>query len=73
MFSKKKTVNVEGMMCENCAKHVTEALESVKNVKSAKVSLDDKNAVIKYKDDVDENEIKEKVQEAGYKVTSINE
>ncbi|MDO4661562.1 MAG: heavy metal translocating P-type ATPase [Tissierellia bacterium] len=73
MFSKKKTVNVEGMMCENCAKHVTEALESVKNVKSAKVSLEDKNAVIKYKDDVDDNEIKEKVKEAGYKVTSIDE
>ncbi len=48
LFSKKETttLNVEGMHCQKCVARVTEALEGVEGVTSAKVSLDDANAVV---------------------------
>ncbi|MEK7780268.1 MAG: heavy metal-associated domain-containing protein, partial [Verrucomicrobiota bacterium] len=32
-------LRVEGMTCNNCARHVTEAIQSVSGVQSAMVSL----------------------------------
>ncbi len=34
------TLKVEGMMCEHCVAHVTQALQDVKGVKDVKVDLD---------------------------------
>jgi copper chaperone len=50
MFEKKKNYKVEGMTCDHCVMHVTEALESVKGVKDVKVSLKKNNAVIRFSD-----------------------
>ena len=47
----KKTVEIRGMHCEHCVAHVTEALEALPGVKSAKVSLKKENAVVKLADD----------------------
>ncbi len=41
-------LDVQGMMCHKCVAHVKKALESVKGVKSAEVSLDENTATVIY-------------------------
>lgn len=60
-------LNVEGMMCENCAKHVKEALLKVKGVKEVSVSLKDKRAVIKG-NNLQKDSLVVAITSAGYKV-----
>ncbi len=43
-----ETLNIEGMSCEVCVRHVTRALEGLDGVQSARVSLEDKRAVVIY-------------------------
>jgi copper chaperone CopZ len=62
----KTPLQIEDMSCEHCVKHVTEALEAVPGVKSAKVSLKAKNAVVDHQDDVSLVVLKDAVVEAGY-------
>ena len=64
----KTILNVEGMSCKHCVKHVTEALKGVDGVKSAKVSLKKKNAEVKHDDSVGVDILKAAVIEAGYSV-----
>ncbi len=47
-----KKLIVEGMMCPNCVRHVTEALQAVEGVAEAIVTLDDKSAVVKLTQEV---------------------
>ena len=62
----KKTVEIRGMHCEHCVAHVTEALEALPGVKSAKVSLKRENAVVKLADDsVSDEELLAAVKAAG--------
>jgi len=61
-------LNIGGMSCAHCVKHVTEALEDLKGVKSAKVSLKKNIAVVKYEGDVTLEDMKAAVEEAGYEV-----
>ncbi|MDR2793992.1 MAG: copper ion binding protein [Treponema sp.] len=65
----KTLLHIEGMSCEHCVKHVTESLKRVNGVKSAKVSLKDKKAVVNHKDDVTLESMKAAVAEAGYEAT----
>lgn len=73
MFNKgiKREIKIEGMMCDNCAKHVKNAIESIDGVKKCSVSLKDKTAKIVSDKKINNDEIKSKVAEAGYEVTSI--
>lgn len=66
------TLKIDGMMCENCVKHVREALESFKGA-SVDVNLDHKEAKVEIigKDTVSTDELKAAVEEAGYTVTQI--
>ncbi len=50
MFGKKETVviQVEGMKCPHCQKHVETALKAVNGVKKVTVSLDDKTAEVAF-------------------------
>ena len=64
-------LNVEGMMCENCVKHVTKALQGIDGVTDVKVSLENKNAIIETSKEISDAEIKNAVDEAGYTVTEI--
>ncbi len=62
----KKTVEIRGMHCEHCVAHVTEALEALPGVKSAKVSLKKENAVVKLADDsTSDEELLAAVKSAG--------
>ena len=60
------TLEVSGMMCMNCVKHVKEALEKVKGVKEAQVSLETKKAIVKCKDSVSKDLLIKSIADAGY-------
>ena len=60
------TLNVEGMMCKNCKKHVEEACMSVNNVVSAEASLEAKNVTVKTNGDVNKDDLINAIKEAGY-------
>mgnify|MGYP004526661557 CR=1 FL=1 len=75
MFSKNKKLKVaiDGMSCEHCSKKVEKELLEIANIQKVKISLKDKYALIFYKDNIDKNEIKNKINNLDYKVISINE
>lgn len=66
-----KKILIEGMSCQHCVNHVKNALEELDGIKSAKVSLENKSAEIELNHDVDDEKIKDAIEEVGYEVTSI--
>ena len=64
-----KKLNVEGMMCEHCVAHVTEALEGVKGVRNVRVSLEDGTADLDAGLLVKDEDLTRAVEDAGYKAT----
>ena len=67
----KKIIYVEGMGCQNCVKHVKEALETLDGITSADVSLEKNTAVINFTKEISDEAIKSAIDEAGYDVTKI--
>ena len=68
MEAKTKTINIEGMQCNHCKMSVEKALNSIEGVKNVNVSLENKNATIEYENEIDNEEIKKVIEEAGFKV-----
>lgn len=73
MFGKKEEtvqtiLHVEGMMCQNCVKHVKTALEGVKGVKEVSVDLDAGTATVTAPSHVLRKTLENAVTQAGYKV-----
>ena len=64
-----KKLNVEGMSCQHCVAHVTQALEAVEGVSKATVSLDEKSAVVELFSDVSDSALVDAVVQAGYEAT----
>jgi copper ion binding protein len=64
----KTTLKIEGMSCEHCVKHVTEALQGIAGVSSVSVSLADKSALVEHGDSVGPDAMKAAVEEAGYEL-----
>ena len=64
MENQAKTFDVKGMTCDNCVKHVTEALEGVPGVTAVKVDLASNSA--KVEGNFDDQKIIEAVEEEGY-------
>ena len=67
----KKIVHVEGMMCQNCVKHVTRALQGVPGVQDVAVSLEDKRAAVTADASVTDAALTAAVTEEGYEVTGV--
>lgn len=67
----KKKVYIEGMSCNNCVRHVHEALVQIDGVKDAKVSLEGKFAEIELTHDIEDKTIRDAIEDAGYEVTKI--
>ena len=63
-----KTVTIEGLMCQNCVKHATKALNDLPGV-TATVDLESKTAVVT--GEVSDEAIKAAIAEAGDEVTNI--
>jgi copper chaperone CopZ len=64
----KTSLNIEGLSCEHCVKHLKETLKEVAGVKRADVSLKAKNAVVDHADSVTLDTLKAAVVEAGFEV-----
>jgi len=64
---------ISGMTCANCARHVTEAIQSVSEVQSATVSLETNKAVVRWNTGSTKNApaIVQAIKKAGYKATEI--
>ena len=70
--SMKKELSIEDMMCQNCVKHVTHALESIPGAADIQVSLGDKKATVNVPETVSDDILKSAIAEAGYEVTGIS-
>ena len=68
----KKTLKIEGMMCQHCVAHVTKALSSVVGVASVEVNLKKKTAVVELSEEVSNEILSAAVTKAGYEVKKIS-
>ena len=68
----KKTLTIEGMMCQHCVRHVTNALQGVNGVTTVTVDLDKKTAVVEFSEAVADETLISAVTEAGYEVKKIS-
>jgi copper chaperone len=66
----KKKILLEGMSCNHCVNHVTEALKEI-GATDVEVILDKKLATAEVREDITDEVIKEAIEEVGYEVISI--
>lgn len=67
----KMIVKVNQMSCNHCKNRVEEILKNISGIENAEVNLDEKLAKVDYFGAIDENEIKEKINDAGYEFVGI--
>ena len=61
-------LKIEGMHCAGCSNRLEKILNNVDGVESAKVSLEEKSADIKYnEEEVKLNTILQEIEDAGFK------
>ena len=61
-------LKIEGMHCAGCSNRLEKILNNVDGVESAKVSLEEKSADIKYnEEEVEPNTILQEIEDAGFK------
>lgn len=61
-------INVDGMKCDGCVQSVTAALRAARGVKDVNVSLERKEAILSYEDDmVTASELAEAINKKGFK------
>lgn len=63
-----QTINVTGMTCQNCVRHVKEALSAVPGVRSANVDLDSATARLDTEREIGPVELRAALDEAGYEL-----
>jgi len=63
-------LHISGMLCQNCVKHVTEALRGVAGVDSVEVSLESASATVHSGGAVSHDAMKTAVEGAGYELSS---
>lgn len=66
----KKKISIEGMSCEHCVMHVTQALEEI-GATDVKVSLKQNSATAVVNEGITDEKIKAAIEDAGYDVTAI--
>jgi len=69
MSRETKIFNVEGMSCMHCVKAVKDSVESLSGIGKVEVDLAGKKVVVEYEaDKVNIQDIKDKIEDAGYEV-----
>ena len=63
-----KTINVKGMTCPNCVKHVTKALSGMEGVSDVSVNLEAGTATFKTARDIPDTELSAVLDDAGYEL-----
>jgi copper chaperone CopZ len=64
-----QTISVSGMTCQNCVRHVTEALKELPGVSDARVDLASNSATIESTREVPREELARALDEAGYSLS----
>ena len=67
----KKTLFIEGMMCQHCVSTVKKALEAVDGVAEADVNLETGKATVTLQNDISDDILKKAVEDQEYRVLSI--
>ncbi len=67
----KKVISIDGMSCNHCVKHITNALKEVEGIKKVEVSLKGQKAIVDVLDFVPDSVLIETVEDAGYDVIGI--
>jgi copper chaperone len=70
-YNMNKKILIEGMSCEHCIKHVTNALSELNGVTNVEVNLKENFAIIKANHEVKDEDIKFALDDAGYDVVGI--
>lgn len=69
MAQESKVLNVEGMSCMHCVSAVKQSVSSLPGITRVEPDLDGKKVVVEFDDDkVKLEDIKEKIEDAGYEV-----
>ena len=66
-----KTIFIDGMHCEHCKMSVEKALKNIDGITDIEVNLEQKKAVIKTNKQVDNEAIKNAIEEEGFTVKEI--
>ena len=65
---KEVNLKIEGMHCAGCSTRLEKVLNNLEGVETAKVSLEEKKATIKYDETkISLENIKESIEDAGFK------
>ena len=64
-----KKIIIKGMSCSYCVNHVRQALSELKDSQKVEVNLEQKYAIVETSSN--DEEIKEKIEDQGYDVISI--
>lgn len=67
-----KEIRIEGMHCENCQNRVERAVNRIDGV-VCKVNLKKKTAVVSYSKPVENEQLKEVIEKAGYEVLEMKD
>ncbi len=67
-----KIMKIEGMMCPHCEARVKEALDNLPQVAKAEVNHKTGTATLELRQNIDDNELKDIVENQGYKVLDIS-
>lgn len=68
-FMTTTVLHIDGMSCQNCVRHVTEALQKVAGVSSATVSLETASARVSSHGHISVDALTAAVKAAGYSAT----
>ena len=68
-----KTLKIEGMMCPHCEANVKNTLEGLDGVNEAIVSHKEGVATVKMAKEIEDQVLKNAVEDKGYKVTEIKQ
>src|SRR3954466_5559078 len=74
IMQRRTELRVSGMTCQNCARHVTEALQTVPGVSSATVSLPQESASVRWSPGahLDTPALVASLDKAGYPAKVVN-
>lgn len=67
----KKTITIDGMICNHCAKEVKEVLEGFSVIKSATVHTDIGKAYVDARDELPRDDIAKALSDSGYALVDI--
>ena len=64
-------IAIDGMTCQHCVQHVTQALQNLEGVSQVSVDLDSGRAEVQTESALSDAAIEEALDEEGYRATAI--